>query len=159
MSLFFPVLCNDSHIFLCLIYFFLNYTNNNNGIKKLTYDNKERPKPSLHPFGPMVTLTIGLALVLVIGTCAIVLIVRCACGGGGRNGNNNKRKEFVRAHGGTTVRTASPGPSDKSATSKEIDGNESDEKNPDVIPDTIESDEQVHYIKLSLFFSSTNFLN
>lgn len=114
--------------------------------KKITYVNKERPKPSLHPFGPMVTLTIGLAMVLVIGTCAIVLIVRCACGGGGaRNGNNNKRKEFVRAHGGTTVRTASPGPSDKSATSKEIDGNESDEKNPDVIPDTIESDEQVTF--------------
>lgn len=118
-------------------------------IKNHLYGNKERPKPSLHPFGPMVTLTIGLALVLVVGTCAIVLIVRCACGGG-RNGNNNKRKEFVRAHGGTTVRTASPGPSDKSATSKEIDGNESDEKNPDVIPDTIESDEQVRDTMFSL---------
>lgn len=122
----------------------LQHTNNNNNNNKKNhlFGNKERPKPSLHPFGPMVTLTIGLALVLVVGTCAIVLIVRCACGGG-RSGNNNKRKEFVRAHGGTTVRTASPGPSDKSATSKEIDGNESDEKNPDVIPDTIESDEQV----------------
>lgn len=127
--------------------FFFPLYNNKITLKKITYDNKERPKPSLHPFGPMVTLTIGLALVLVIGTCAIVLIVRCACGGG-RNGNNNKRKEFVRAHGGTTVRTASPGPSDKSATSKEIDGNESDEKNPDVIPDTIESDEQVQIFLL-----------
>lgn len=108
----------------------------------------ERPKPALFPlFSPIVTLTIGLSLVLVIGTFAIVLIVRCTCGK-----NNNKRKDFVRAHG-TTVRTASPGPSDKSATSKEIDGNESDEKNPDVIPDTIESDEQVYILFICMLLN------
>lgn len=36
---------------------------------------------------------------------------------------------------------ASPGPSIKSCGSREYDGNESDEKNPDVIPETIESDQ------------------
>lgn len=104
----------------------------------------EHPRSPLTQLTPYFSLAIGLAILFVIGSCTIVLILRCVCG-------RNKRKEFVRTHG-TTVRAASPGPSDKSATSKEIDGNESDEKNPDVIPDTIESDEQVTEITCLIIY-------
>jgi hypothetical protein len=80
----------------------------------------------------MLSVAIGLAAALVIGSCAVVIALRCSCATSRSRKNN--------AH--TTVRTASPGPS---VTSKELDGNESDEKNPDVIPDTIDSDDQVIY--------------
>lgn len=53
-------------------------------------------------------------------------------------GRRNRRKD---AHHNTTVRVASPGPSIKSVGSREYDGNESDEKNPDVIPETMDSDQ------------------
>lgn len=64
----------------------------------------------------------------------MILALRITCG------RRNRRKD---AHHNTTVRVASPGPSIKSGASKEYDGNESDEKNPDVIPETIDSDDQV----------------
>lgn len=63
-----------------------------------------------------------------------MLVMRIVCG------RRNRRKDV---HQNTTVRVASPGPSIKSVGSREYDGNESDEKNPDVIPETIDSDDQV----------------
>lgn len=66
---------------------------------------------------------------------SLVLALRIPCKNGRRN-----RKELANEN---TSRDGSPGPSDKSSGSKEIDGNESDEKNPDIIPETIDSDDQV----------------
>lgn len=94
----------------------------------------ERPRSPL-PLTPTLSIAIGLAAAVLIGSCAIVLALKFPCGASGR-----RNKETAQ---GTTVRTSSPGPSDKSVASKEYDGNESDEKNPDVIPDTIDSDDQV----------------
>ncbi|XP_040152153.1 neural cell adhesion molecule 1 isoform X2 [Anopheles arabiensis] len=98
----------------------------------------ERPRSPL-PLTPTLSIAIGLAAAVLIGSCAIVLALKFPCGASGR-----RNKETAQ---GTTVRTSSPGPSDKSVASKEYDGNESDEKNPDVIPDTIDSDDQMEYIK------------
>uniref|UniRef100_A0A182W1B3 Fibronectin type-III domain-containing protein n=1 Tax=Anopheles minimus TaxID=112268 RepID=A0A182W1B3_9DIPT len=94
----------------------------------------ERPRSPL-PLTPTLSIAIGLAAAILIGSCAIVLALKFPCGAGGR-----RNKETAQS---TTVRTSSPGPSDKSVASKDYDGNESDEKNPDVIPDTIDSDDQV----------------
>ncbi|XP_053671696.1 neural cell adhesion molecule 1 [Anopheles nili] len=98
----------------------------------------ERPRSPL-PLTPTLSIAIGLAAAVVIGSCAIVLALKFPCGASGRRNKD--------AAQGTTVRTSSPGPSDKSVASKDYDGNESDEKNPDVIPDTIDSDDQMEYIK------------
>lgn len=84
----------------------------------------------------MLSIAIGIAAALIIGSCAVLLALRFPCG------KNRRRKD----NQGTTVRVASPGPSDKSVASKDYDGNESDEKNPDVIPETIDSDDQVSAI-------------
>lgn len=93
----------------------------------------ESPSSSFATLTPLVTLAVGLAITLVTGSCLLVLIFRCIC-------RKNQRKEISRTES-SNVRTCSPGPSDKSTTSKEIDGSESDEKNPDVIPDALESEE------------------
>lgn len=82
----------------------------------------------------MLSVAIGLAAAFVIGGLAILIALRVPCG---------KRRNRKDTSQGVTVREGSPGPSDKSGGSKEIDGNESDEKNPDIIPDTIDSDDQV----------------
>lgn len=66
-----------------------------------------------------------------------MLIIRIVCG------KRNRRKDV---HHNTTVRVASPNPSIKSVGSREYDGNESDEKNPDVIPETIDSDQDQVYV-------------
>nr|XP_029723029.1 uncharacterized protein LOC109423245 [Aedes albopictus] len=99
---------------------------------------KERPKSPL-PLTPTMSIAIGLGAAVLIGSCAIVLALKFPCGASSR-----RNKETAQS---TTVRTSSPGPSDKSVASKEYDGNESDEKNPDVIPDTIDSDDQMEYIR------------
>lgn len=96
----------------------------------------ERPKTSLTELAPIFTLAAGLSLLLVIGSCLVVLILRCTCT------KKTKRKDVGRSES-STIRTVSPENSEKSTTSKEVDGNESDEKNPDVIPDTTELDLQV----------------
>lgn len=83
----------------------------------------------------MLSIAIGIAAALLIGSCAVILALRFPCG------RRRRRKD---AHQNTTVRVASPGPSDKSVNSKDYDGNESDEKNPDVIPETMDSDDQVN---------------
>lgn len=99
----------------------------------------ERPKSPL-PLTPTMSIAIGLGAAVLIGSCAIVLALKFPCGASSR-----RNKETAQS---TTVRTSSPGPSDKSVASKEYDGNESDEKNPDVIPDTIDSDDQVSFAVL-----------
>ncbi|XP_058059775.1 neural cell adhesion molecule 1 [Anopheles bellator] len=101
-------------------------------------DKVERPRSPL-PLTPTLSIAIGLAAAVLIGSCAIVLALKFPCGASGR-----RHKDTAPS---TTVRTSSPGPSDKSVASKDHDGNESDEKNPDVIPDTIDSDDQMEYIK------------
>lgn len=94
----------------------------------------DRPRSPL-ALTPMLSVVIGLGAAIVIGGLAILLAMRVPCGA------RRKRKDINR--GGTTACEGSPGPSDKSIGSKEIDGNESDEKNPDIIPDTMDSDDQV----------------
>lgn len=86
----------------------------------------------------MLSVVIGLSAAIVIGALAIIVALRLPCGG--RRRNRFKRKELSQ---GTTTGEGSPGPSDKSIGSRELDGNESDEKNPDIIPDTVDSDDQV----------------
>lgn len=87
----------------------------------------------------MLSVVIGLAAAIVIGALAIIVALRVPCG---RRRKRLKRKELSQA---TTTDDDSPGPSDKSIASRENDGNESDEKNPDIIPDTIDSDDQVSF--------------
>ena len=102
----------------------------------------ERPRSPL-PLTPTLSIAIGLGAAILIGSCAIVLAFKFPCGGGATRRRNKDTAHHN--HQSTTVRTSSPGPSDKSVASKEYDGNESDEKNPDVIPDTIDSDDQVSW--------------
>lgn len=92
----------------------------------------------------MLSVAIGLAAAFVIGGLAILIALRVPCG---------KRRNRKDTSQGVTVREGSPGPSDKSGGSKEIDGNESDEKNPDIIPDTIDSDDQVKYLFKTFFYT------
>lgn len=99
----------------------------------------ERPRTPL-ALTPMISVVIGLAAAIVIGALAILVAMRVPCG---RRRKRIKRKELSQA---TTTDDDSPGPSDKSIGSREIDGNESDEKNPDIIPDTIDSDDQVSLV-------------
>lgn len=93
-------------------------------------------------------MVIGLAAALVIGALAIIVVLRLPCGN--RRRNRLKRKELSQ---GTTTREGSPGTSDKSIGSREIDGNESDEKNPDIIPDTVDSDDQVSEINILIMMA------
>lgn len=93
---------------------------------------EQRPRTTLS-LNPLIGIAIGIGAAILIGICAVILALRITCG------RRNRRKE----HHNTTVRVASPGPSIKSGGSKDYDGNESDEKNPDVIPETIDSDDQV----------------
>lgn len=94
----------------------------------------------------MLSVVIGLSAALVIGALAIIVVLRLPCNGRRRNRFN--RKELSQ---GTTTGEGSPGPSDKSIGSRELDGNESDEKNPDIIPDTIDSDDQVRLFSVFIF--------
>ncbi|XP_055324788.1 protein turtle [Sitodiplosis mosellana] len=107
--------------------------------KQLTAE-KERPRAPI-ALTPMLSVVIGLSAALVIGALAIIVVLRLPCGG--RRRSRFKRKELSQ---GTTTGEGSPGPSDKSIGSRELDGNESDEKNPDIIPDTVDSDDQIEYI-------------
>lgn len=107
----------------------------------------ERPRAPL-ALTPMLSIAIGLAAALVIGALAIIVVLRVPCGN--RRRNRLKRKELSQ---GTTSGEGSPGPSDKSLGSREIDGNESDEKNPDIIPDTVDSDDQVSVVLVIFMFN------
>lgn len=101
----------------------------------------ERPRAPI-ALTPMLSVVIGLSAALVIGALAIIVVLRLPCGG--RRRSRFKRKELSQ---GTTTGEGSPGPSDKSIGSRELDGNESDEKNPDIIPDTVDSDDQVSEVE------------
>lgn len=87
----------------------------------------------------MLSVVIGLAAAIVIGGLAIIIAIRLPCGA------RRKRKNMASVHQGGLASESggSPGASIKSFGSKELDGNESDEKNPDIIPDTMDSDDQV----------------
>ncbi|XP_055588000.1 protein turtle [Uranotaenia lowii] len=122
--------------------------------KQMNSEKAERPRSPL-PLTPTLSIAIGLGAAVLIGSCAIVLALKFPCGAKNRRNketaagqqHHHNHNHHPHHHGGTTVRTSSPGPSDKSVASKDYDGNESDEKNPDVIPDTIDSDDQMEYIR------------
>lgn len=80
----------------------------------------------------MLSVILGLAAAIIIGGLAIILIIRIPCGSRKQKNINQRRCSGE----------GSPGNSDKSIGSKDHDG-DSDEKNPDVIPDPIDSDDQV----------------
>lgn len=101
-------------------------------------------------FSPVMSLTIGLTLAVMVAGLAIVLALRIPCKSSGRR---RRRKEFANDN---ASRDGSPGASDKSSGSKEMDGNESDEKNPDIIPETVDSDDQVSVNKSFWQFSELN---
>ncbi|CRK89491.1 CLUMA_CG003227, isoform A [Clunio marinus] len=107
------------------------------GEKVLNFKVEQRPRSNLS-INPLISIAIGIGAAILIGSCAVILALRITCG------RRNRRKDV---HQNTNVRVASPGPSLKSVGSKDYDGNESDEKNPDVIPETIDSDDQVEFLK------------
>lgn len=110
------------------------------------FSSTERPRAPI-TLTPMLSVVIGLGASIVIGALAIIVALRLPCGG--RRRNRFKRKELSQ---GTTTE-GSPGPSDKSIGSRELDGNESDEKNPDIIPDTVDSDDQVCRLSFRFYFA------
>lgn len=84
----------------------------------------------------MISLTIGLTLAVFIAIFAIVLALRIPCAASTR-----RRQKTV--SNGSESRDVSPGPSIQSV-GKDMD--ESDDRNPDVVPEMIDYDEQVSYI-------------
>lgn len=112
----------------------------------------ERPRSPL-PFTPTLPVIIGLSVAFLVAALLIVIVLRLPCRQ--RRRNRFKRKELSQ---GTTTGEGSPGPSDKSIASRELDGNESDEKNPDIIPDTVDSDEQVSFEFGPHYQQNENFL-
>lgn len=97
----------------------------------LNFKVEQRPR-STFSLNPLISIAIGIGAAIIIGSCILMVVLRVVCG------KRNRQKD---GHHNTTVRVASPGPSIKSVGSREYDGNESDEKNPDVIPETIDSDQ------------------
>lgn len=87
----------------------------------------------------MLSVVIGLSAAIVIGGLAIIIAIRLPCGA------RRKRKDIASVHQGGLANDScgSPGASIQSFCSKDLDENESDEKNPDIIPDTMDSDDQV----------------
>lgn len=122
-------------------------------IPVLNFKVEQRPRNSFS-LNPMVSIAVGLGAAVLIGICAVIIALRVACG------RRNRRKN---AHNTTTVRVASPGPSIKSIGSKDYEGNDSDEKNPDIIPENIDSDDQVSVTNrdwwVSVFISTINIMN
>ncbi|XP_034475559.1 hemicentin-1 [Drosophila innubila] len=104
--------------------------------KQLTFEQAHKPRAELL-FSPMVSLTIGLTLAVFVASLAIVLALRIPCAATSRR----RQKELSNEN---ESRDVSPGPSDHSA-SKEME--ESDERNPDVVPELIDYDEQVEYAR------------
>ncbi|KAL5284444.1 hypothetical protein ACFFRR_006630 [Megaselia abdita] len=108
----------------------------------------EREKPhTAFLLSPALSLTIGLALAGIVAAFAVVLALRIPCSKAKRGCRGRRKDANSDNNCSNGSREGSPGPSDKSNGSKEVDGNESDEKNPDIIPDTIDSDDQIDYIR------------
>ncbi|XP_034662612.1 hemicentin-1 isoform X1 [Drosophila subobscura] len=84
-------------------------------------------------FSPVVSLTIGLTLAVLVAILAIILALRIPCTATSRRRQKELSNENI-------SRDESPGPSIKSSASKDLD--DYDEKNPDVVPETIDSDDQ-----------------
>ncbi|KAH8294938.1 hypothetical protein KR018_004471 [Drosophila ironensis] len=84
-------------------------------------------------FSPMVSLTVGLTLAVLVAVLAIILALRIPCSTTTRRRQKELSNENI-------SRDDSPGPSDKSSGSKDVD--DCDEKNPDVVPETVEPDDQ-----------------
>ncbi|KAH8280897.1 hypothetical protein KR054_003592 [Drosophila jambulina] len=89
-------------------------------------------------FSPVVSLTIGLTLAVLVAVLAIILALRIPCSATSRRRQKELSNENI-------SRDESPGPSDKSSGSKEVD--DCDEKNPDVVPETVETDDQVESVR------------
>ncbi|XP_059611203.1 protein turtle [Phlebotomus argentipes] len=120
--------------------------------KQLTAAN-ERPK-SLITFTPMISIIIGIVAAVLIGGLTVLLAVRISCRRtccSVAKDNGHKDMNQRRNH---TVCESSPSGSERSGESKEFDGNESDEKNPDVIPDTLESLDQKKFMQRRLPIST-----
>lgn len=81
----------------------------------------------------MVSLTIGLTLAVFVASLAIVLALRIPC-----TASTRRRQKEVSIE--NESRDVSPGPSDHSA-SKDME--ETDDRNPDVVPETIDYDAEV----------------
>lgn len=91
----------------------------------------------------MKSVIIGLVAAILVGALAIIVVLWLPC-----RAARKRRKALAAAQAAARAAAdaaegGSPGPSVKSLGSKELDGNESDEKNPDIIPDTMDSDDQV----------------
>lgn len=93
---------------------------------------------------PVISLTVGLTLTVLVAGLAVILALRIPC-----NNSRRHQKEFPNER---DSRNGSPGPSEKSSGSKDLEGND-DEKNPDVVPEPLDPDEQVcnHKSKKSTF--------
>lgn len=81
----------------------------------------------------MVSLTIGLTLAVFVASLAIVLALRIPC-----TASTRRRQKEVSIE--NESRDVSPGPSDHSANK---DMEEVDDRNPDVVPETIDYDAEV----------------
>lgn len=104
----------------------------------------DRPEPLL-ALTPMKSVIIGIVAAVLVGAVVITLLLWLPC-----RAARKRRKALAAAAAAARAAAAaaeggSPGPSVKSLGNKEPDGNESDEKNPDIIPDTMESDDQVRF--------------
>ncbi|ALC45415.1 CG12950 [Drosophila busckii] len=100
--------------------------------KQLTFEQTNKPRAELL-FSPMVSLTIGLTLAVFVATLAIILALRIPCAATTRR----RQKELSNDN---ESRDLSPGPSEQSA-SKDVD--EADDKNPDVVPEAVDFEEQL----------------
>lgn len=82
-------------------------------------------------FSPFLSLSVGLSIAICIAILAILFSLRTTC-------KNSRQiiKEFSKEHNLWEV-------SSRSSGSKEMDINESDERNPDVIPELLDTEKQV----------------
>ncbi|XP_046804589.1 uncharacterized protein LOC124419400 [Lucilia cuprina] len=105
--------------------------------KQLTFEPGDKSRSDLL-VSPMISLTVGLTLVVLVAGLAVILALRVPC-----NSSRRRQKEFPNDQ---DSRNGSPGPSEKSAGSKELESND-DEKNPDVVPESMDPNEQIDYIR------------
>ncbi|XP_059218343.1 protein turtle [Stomoxys calcitrans] len=102
--------------------------------KQLTLDPGNKSRSDFF-VSPMISLTFGLTLTIFVAGLAVVLALRIPC-----NSKKRHQKEFCHEH---NTRSDSPNPSEKSTEGKDIDVND-EEKNPDVVPETTDSDVQIN---------------
>ncbi|XP_044729672.1 protein turtle-like [Chrysoperla carnea] len=103
--------------------------------KQLTSE-KDRPRNGFR-FTPMMSVLIGVISALLIVALVVIIVLRFQCTQTA-DGRRNKRHKVQRNAGGSPISKH-----DSSAG----DGNESDEKNPDIIPQPVDSDEQTDFLR------------